>query len=78
MVNEIAQPLIETVLGHLFVGFLPKAVLKYLIAHELAHIVTKKHGARFQGLVRMIHPEFKKSEKMVQEFEEALLNYPVS
>jgi predicted metal-dependent hydrolase len=56
---------------------LPKTALKYLIAHEIAHIVTKKHGQRFQGLVKTIHPEFGRAEKLVVEFENALINYPV-
>ena len=55
---------------------LPKTALKYLIAHEIAHIMTKKHGPTFQKVMKTIHPEYEKAQKLVLKFEDTLLNAP--
>jgi predicted metal-dependent hydrolase len=34
----------------------PDSVLKYIIAHELAHLVVKRHTWRFWKVMRIIYP----------------------
>jgi Zn-dependent peptidase ImmA (M78 family) len=34
----------------------PEFVLRYIIAHELAHLVVKRHTWRFWKIVRIIYP----------------------
>lgn len=39
--------------------FAPEAVLQYVVAHEVAHLVEMNHGPRFWRLVAQLHPEAK-------------------
>jgi predicted metal-dependent hydrolase len=41
----------------------PDFVLKYIIAHELAHIAVKRHTWRFWKVVRMVYPEYEKGKE---------------
>jgi hypothetical protein len=41
----------------------PDFVLRYIIAHELAHLVVKKHTWRFWKVVRIIYPEYEKGKE---------------
>jgi predicted metal-dependent hydrolase len=41
----------------------PEFVLRYIIAHELAHLVVKKHTWRFWKVVRIIYPEYEKGKE---------------
>ncbi|MEM4819562.1 MAG: YgjP-like metallopeptidase domain-containing protein [Nanopusillaceae archaeon] len=36
----------------------PEHVLKYIIAHELAHLVVRNHTPKFYMIVKMIYPEY--------------------
>ena len=38
----------------------PDSVLRYIIAHELAHVAVKRHTWRFWKVVRIIYPEYEK------------------
>ncbi|MGB9760544.1 MAG: M48 family metallopeptidase, partial [Thermoproteota archaeon] len=38
---------------------LPDSALKYIIVHEIAHILLKKHTKRFWKIVETIYPDFK-------------------
>lgn len=40
----------------------PPAVLDYVAAHEMAHLVEMNHSSRFWNLVKTIHPEMVKSK----------------
>ncbi|MCL0091818.1 M48 family metallopeptidase [Dehalococcoidales bacterium] len=42
---------------------LPKSALKYIVVHELAHIQTKRHGAKFWKALETIYPTYKRGEQ---------------
>jgi predicted metal-dependent hydrolase len=41
----------------------PDSVLRYIIAHELAHIAVKRHTWRFWKIVGIIYPEYDKGKE---------------
>jgi predicted metal-dependent hydrolase len=41
----------------------PDFVLRYIIAHELAHLVVKRHTWRFWKIVRIIYPEYERGKE---------------
>jgi hypothetical protein len=41
----------------------PDLVLRYIIAHELAHLVVKRHTWRFWKIVGIIYPEYEKGKE---------------
>ena len=41
----------------------PDSVLRYIIAHELAHVAVKRHTWRFWKVVRIIYPEYEKGRE---------------
>jgi hypothetical protein len=43
----------------------PDSVLRYIIAHELAHLVVKKHTWRFWKVVRIIYPEYEEGKEQL-------------
>jgi hypothetical protein len=45
----------------------PDSVLRYIIAHELAHLVVKKHTWRFWKIVGIIYPEYEKGKEELLE-----------
>jgi predicted metal-dependent hydrolase len=38
----------------------PKYILKYIIAHELAHLIVKRHTKKFWEIVKRIYPNYEK------------------
>lgn len=44
---------------------LPKSALKYIIAHEIAHTLTKKHNQKFWKIVRTIYPNFETGQRIL-------------
>jgi hypothetical protein len=41
----------------------PEFVLRYIIAHELAHLFVKRHTWRFWMIVGIIYPEYEKGKE---------------
>jgi hypothetical protein len=41
----------------------PDSVLRYIIAHELAHLAVKRHTWRFWKIVGIIYPEYEKGKE---------------
>jgi predicted metal-dependent hydrolase len=52
----------------------PDFVLRYIIAHELAHLVVKRHTWRFWKIVGIIYPEYEKGkEELLKIIREELM-----
>jgi len=51
---------------------LPEEALKYMMAHEIAHLVTKKHNTRFWKTVETIYPEYRIGRDILEEHENDL------
>jgi hypothetical protein len=47
---------------------LPEKVLRYMVAHEIAHITNKRHTKKFWKTVKLICPDFKKSQEYLSTF----------
>jgi len=44
----------------------PDSVLRYIIAHELAHLFVKRHTWRFWKIVGIIYPEYEKGKEQLK------------
>jgi len=53
---------------------LPKRALRYLIAHEVAHVLSKKHGESFWKVVRMVDPEYSVGKRSLERNSKFLVN----
>ena len=42
--------------------FAPKAVMEYVVAHELAHLSVRSHGAEFWALMATLMPDYARSK----------------
>ncbi len=45
----------------------PRAVVEYVVIHELAHITEKNHSARFWAKVQSLMPNYRLHEKWLKE-----------
>jgi len=41
----------------------PKFILKYIIAHELAHLIVKRHTKKFWEIVKRVYPEYERGRE---------------
>ncbi len=46
----------------------PEAALRYLLLHELAHLIEANHSRRFWNLVGQFVPDYRKQSKIIQAF----------
>lgn len=53
---------------------LPKSALRYVIVHEIAHILTKRHTKKFWKIVKTIYPNFEVGRNLLEKYQEFLLN----
>ena len=49
---------------------LPESALKYILAHELAHVANKRHTKKFWKTVELIYPDFLEARKQLSMFHE--------
>jgi hypothetical protein len=54
---------------------LPGDALKYIIAHELAHISTKRHTGKFWKVVETIYPDYKIGEEVFSKEKQLLKSW---
>lgn len=52
--------------------FAPVKVMEYVVAHELAHLVERSHGADFWALLAKILPDFEQSKRWLERYDGAL------
>ena len=50
------------------VGKLSDEALKYIVAHELAHLIVKRHTKKFWEIVRNLYPDYMKGKREVEKF----------
>ncbi len=51
---------------------LPQEALKYMMAHEMAHLITKKHNERFWNIVKTIYPKYEIGQDLIEKHENDL------
>jgi predicted metal-dependent hydrolase len=44
---------------------LPENALKYIVAHEIAHTTSKRHTRKFWKIVKLIYPDYKKAQQIL-------------
>jgi len=47
---------------------LPKSALRYIIAHEIAHTLTKKHTKRFWKILEAIYPTYETGQTLLIKY----------
>lgn len=47
---------------------LPENVLRYIVAHEIAHVVNKRHTTKFWKMVELICPNFREFQQQLTKF----------
>jgi predicted metal-dependent hydrolase len=52
---------------------LPKSVLKYVIVHELAHTIAKRHTKKFWKTVELICPDFKEAQGLLKRCSNSII-----
>lgn len=55
---------------------LPENVLKYIVAHEMAHIANKRHTKKFWKTVKLICPNFREAQKQLTDLGKTLVLPP--
>jgi predicted metal-dependent hydrolase len=53
----------------------PEAVVDYVVAHEVAHLVEMNHGPRFWRLVRTLTPDTAASRAWLKRYRNQLFSY---
>jgi predicted metal-dependent hydrolase len=51
---------------------LPKEAIEYLVAHEIAHIVTTKHSRSFMVTLETLYPDYRIGRKRFHAFRDKL------
>lgn len=46
----------------------PDEALKYIIAHEVAHIISKGHREKYWDIVKTIYPDFEEGKKVLNNY----------
>jgi predicted metal-dependent hydrolase len=59
---------------HIGASRLPKSALRYIIAHEIAHSLAKKHTKRFWKIVETIYPRYQLGQSLLIKYGSELGN----
>ncbi|MBN1384819.1 MAG: M48 family metallopeptidase [Elusimicrobia bacterium] len=51
-----------------FMKYLPEYLIGYIIFHELAHVIEKKHNGQFWQIISKRHSDYQKFEKELFEY----------
>jgi len=71
--QRIAKLKGNKILVHVRAVQLPKTALRYVIAHELAHSITKGHTRKFWKIVETIYPKFETGQNLLMKHGHELL-----
>ena len=71
--ERIAKLKGEKILVKLSAVASPESVLKYVVAHEIAHIFTKRHSKKFWRLVETICPDYEAGQKLFVDYKKFLI-----
>jgi predicted metal-dependent hydrolase len=52
---------------NLFLVFLPRNYIQYVVAHEVAHLIEKNHSSAFRELVQQLFPAYKETRKQLRK-----------
>ena len=74
--HRIAKLKGNRILVHVNAGGLPKSALRYIIAHEIAHTLTKRHTKRFWKIVEAIYPTFETGQSLLMKHGSQILGGP--
>ncbi len=66
--HRIAKLKGNKILVQLNAARLPKSALRYIIAHEIAHTLTKKHTKRFWKILEAIYPTFETGQALLIKY----------
>jgi predicted metal-dependent hydrolase len=66
--HRIAKLKGNKILVQVNAGRLPKSALRYIIAHEIAHMLTKRHTKRFWKVVEAIYPTFETGQSLLVKY----------
>ncbi|GAJ07694.1 unnamed protein product [marine sediment metagenome] len=73
--QRIAKLKGNKILIHEKAARLPKSALRYIIAHEIAHMLAKKHTKKFWKVVETIYPSFETGQTLLEKYGSEL-NFP--
>jgi len=65
--HRIAKLKGNRILVHVKAARLPKSALRYVVAHEIAHTLTKRHTRRFWRVVQSIYPKFETGQNLLMK-----------
>ncbi len=54
---------------------LPKQVLRYIIAHELGHIATRRHNSKFWNIVKLMCPNFREAKHLLERYKDKIQKF---
>jgi len=66
--HRIAKLKGNKILVQLNAARLPKSALRYIIAHEIAHMLTRRHTKRFWKVVEAIYPTFETGQSLLMKY----------
>lgn len=66
--QRIAKLKGNKILIHINARQLPKSALRYIIAHEIAHSLTKRHTKRFWKILATIYPRFEIGQNLLMKY----------
>ena len=56
-----------------FLRYLPKELIRYVVLHEMCHLIIRNHKKEFWLLVKKFDPEFQEKEKLLASYRVKLL-----
>jgi predicted metal-dependent hydrolase len=66
--HRVAKLKGNKILVHVNARRLPKSALRYIIAHEIAHTLTKRHTKRFWKIVETIYPRYETGQDLLVRY----------